>query len=96
MSRIGIILATTIALWSGSAAAGDKTSPFDRVPAVNGLTVTPTNRAATVHRFGSGVVVERPGHASQTVSPFGSGVIISEPGKPSVVCSRFGNGTSCR
>jgi hypothetical protein len=94
--RTGIIPILAFALWSASAAAADKASPFDHSVGVNNMIVMPAEPGATVHRFGSGVQVERPGQATQTVSPFGSGVIVSEPGKPSVVCSRFGGGTSCR
>ena len=83
-------------LASASAAAGDKRPVSGQPPAINGFAVTPAEPGATVRRFGSGAIVDRPSLPSQTVMPFGSGVIVSEPGKPSVHCSRFGSGAMCR
>ena len=85
------ILMICMAVLATPVAAGDR-QPLS----VNGMAVMTPQPGATVHRFGSGALIERPGQPVQTVAPFGSSVIVSEPGRPSVVCSPFGSGTVCR
>jgi hypothetical protein len=88
------ILMICRAVLATPAAAGER-QPLSTLP-VNGTAVMAPQPGATVHRFGSGALIERPGQPVQTVAPFGSGVIVSEPGRPSVVCSPFGSKTVCR